>query len=195
MYLRTLIESKLDIFYTFFFYNKLYKEDIKIAFLSKIGKYTKIGKGTNINGRCYINSRLNGNVKIGKFCAIAHNFRIRTTNHNINCPNISEKLQRKLGGDSLSVSKGNVSIGNSCWIGDNVIILSGVTLGNGCVVAAGSVVAKSFGPYSVVGGVPAKLIKKRFDTMVIEEIEKSKWWDWTYEEMLLNKDKIINNIY
>jgi acetyltransferase-like isoleucine patch superfamily enzyme len=191
MYLRTLIDNKLDYYYTLFFYNKLFKKNIKIGFLSKIGKYTSIGAGTNINGKCYINSRINSPVKIGKYCAIAHNFRIRTTNHNVLCPNISEKLQKKLKGPSLSISKGPVEIGNACWIGDNVIILSGVKIGNGCVIAAGSVVTKSIEPYSIVGGVPAKLLKKRFDTKTIQKIEKLQWWDWSEKKMIERREEII----
>jgi virginiamycin A acetyltransferase len=194
MYLRTLIDNKLDYYNTLIFYYKLFKKDIKIGFLSKIGKYTSIGVGTNINGKCYINSRVDSPVKIGKYCAIAHNFRIRTTNHNVLCPNISEKLQRKLKGPSLSISKGSVEIGNACWIGDNVIILSGVKIGNGCVIAAGSVVTKSFESYSIIGGVPAKLLKKRFNPSTIEKIEKSKWWDWSNEKMIERRNEIIYEI-
>lgn len=60
-------------------------------------------------------------------------------------------------------------------------ILSGVHIGDGCVVGAGAVVTKDILPYSIVGGVPAKVIRKRFDDDTIEKLEKMKWWDWEWE--------------
>ena len=76
-----------------------------------------------------------------------------------------------------------VSIGNDVWIGHNVIIVGNVTIGNGAVLAAGSVVTKDVPPYTIVGGVPAKEIKKRFSDSVIQEIEALKWWDKPEEEL------------
>jgi serine acetyltransferase len=68
-------------------------------------------------------------------------------------------------------------IENDVWIGGFSIIFSGVRLGNGCVVAAGSVVTKDVEPYTIVGGNPAKLIKKRFTSKQINFLNSSKWWD------------------
>ena len=68
-------------------------------------------------------------------------------------------------------------IGNDVWIGANVSILEGVTIGNGAVIAAGAVVTKDVEDYAVVGGVPAKVIKKRFDTDTAEYLKQLKWWD------------------
>lgn len=76
-----------------------------------------------------------------------------------------------------------VFIGNDVWIGANVVILPGVTVGDGAVLAAGAVVTKDVGPYEIVGGVPAKLIRKRFDDRTIEIFLQIKWWDWPVEKI------------
>jgi acetyltransferase-like isoleucine patch superfamily enzyme len=82
----------------------------------------------------------------------------------------------------------NVKIENDVWIGANVIILGGVKISNGAIIAAGSVVTKDVNPYEIVGGVPAKLIKKRFDNNTIEILCNSKWWE---EELDLIKVNIV----
>lgn len=83
--------------------------------------------------------------------------------------------------------KGEILIGNDCWIGDNVIILGGVTIHDGAVVAAGSVVTKDVPPYAIVGGNPAKIIAYRFEPELIQGFQKIAWWDWEHEELLERK--------
>ncbi len=80
--------------------------------------------------------------------------------------------------------KGNITIGNDVWIGQRATVLSGVTLPDGCIVAAGAVVVSSPPPYSIVGGVPAKVIRKRFSDEIIEKLQKIRWWDWDEETIL-----------
>ena len=75
-------------------------------------------------------------------------------------------------------SKGNVTIGNDVWIGREAIIMSGVTIGDGAVVAARALVVKDVAPYIVVGGNPAKLIKPRFDSQTIDDLLQIAWWNW-----------------
>lgn len=76
-----------------------------------------------------------------------------------------------------------VKIGNDVWIGANAIILPGVKIGDGVIIAAGAVVTKNIEPYAVVGGIPAKIIKYRFNADDIKLLEKIKWWDWSIEEV------------
>jgi hypothetical protein len=84
-------------------------------------------------------------------------------------------------GNRSSFSKGDITIGNDVWIGLNCTILDGITIGNGAVIAAGSVVTKNVEPYSIVGGNPAKLIKYRFSPELIKRIEDLKFWDMPIE--------------
>ena len=86
-----------------------------------------------------------------------------------------------------------VKIGNDVWIATNVTILRGVEIGDGAVIAAGSVVTKSVPPYAVVGGNPAKFIKWRFPLEAREKLLEIKWWDWDDEE-IINKREFLQNL-
>lgn len=78
---------------------------------------------------------------------------------------------------ATNVSKGDVIIGNDVWIGSNVTIMSGVTVGDGSIVAANSTVTKNVEPYTIVGGNPAKLIRKRFTDVQIKKLLELSWWN------------------
>ena len=80
-------------------------------------------------------------------------------------------------------NKGDIVIGNDVWIGYEAVIMAGVHIGNGAIIAARAVVTKDIPPYTIVGGVPARLIRKRFDEEVIRELETLKWWDWSAEKI------------
>ena len=90
-----------------------------------------------------------------------------------------------------------VVIGNDVWIGANVCIMPGVHICDGAIVAAGAVVTKDVEPYAIVGGVPAKLIRYRFDKKTVEKMLKIKWWDWPHEkieeniELLYQPEKFV----
>lgn len=86
--------------------------------------------------------------------------------------------------------KGEIVIGNDCWIGREATIMSGVIIGNGAVVAAGSVVTKDVPPYAIVGGNPARIIKYRFDESVIRALLKIQWWNWT-SDMLIERKELM----
>ena len=96
-------------------------------------------------------------------------------------------MQKKIGLKAKINERKNICIGHNVWIGDRVIILPGVTIGNSAIIAAGATVTSDVAPYSVVGGIPAKLIKYRFSEKEIQRQEELQWWDWSLAEM---KEKI-----
>ena len=80
-------------------------------------------------------------------------------------------------------TKGNILIGNDVWIGKDALILSGVTVGDGAVIAAKAVVAKNVPPYAIVGGNPARIIRYRFEPEIVQKLLKAAWWDWPMSEI------------
>lgn len=83
-------------------------------------------------------------------------------------------------------------IGNDVWIGINVILMDGVNIGDGSIVAAGSVVTKDVLPYTIVGGIPAKLIKMRFDNDTINVLQNSRWWKSNPEEIISKLSELVD---
>ncbi len=80
-------------------------------------------------------------------------------------------------------NKGDIVIGHDVWIGYEAVILAGVTIGDGAIIGSRAVVTKDVEPYTIVGGVPAKPIRKRFSERTVEALKKIKWWDWTPEKI------------
>lgn len=87
-------------------------------------------------------------------------------------------------------NKGDIIIGNDVWIGFEAVILAGVTIGDGAIIGTRAVVTKDVPPYTIVGGIPAKPIKKRFDEDVISDLLCVKWWDWSNEKIARNIEAI-----
>ena len=79
--------------------------------------------------------------------------------------------------------KGDTVVGNDVWIGYEAVVLSGVTIGDGAVIGTRAVVTKDVPPYTIVGGVPAKPIRKRFDDETIKKLEEVRWWNWDDEKI------------
>lgn len=157
----------------------------------------KIGKQCHVLGNCIINNSVIGaytyvsrnaliqNTTIGKYCSISHDFVSGLGAHPMHLFSTSplfykakNPLRLKIVSEDLIFDEYKpIYIGNDVWIGAKVIILDGVTVGDGAVVAAGSIVTKDVPPYAVVAGVPARVIKYRFNPERIELIQKSKWWE------------------
>ena len=87
-------------------------------------------------------------------------------------------------------NKGDIVIGNDVWIGYEAVILAGVTVGDGAVVGTRAVVTKDVPPYTIVGGVPAKPIRKRFSEAVIDRLLALQWWDWPEERIAASLEAI-----
>lgn len=162
---------------------------------SQLGKNTFLGENaffhnSVLGDMSYIgpNSRIS-NTRIGKFCSIAPNVEIVLGKHPVNMVSThpafySTHKPFKTFSDKIYYDEyDKVAIGNDVWIGEGVLIPGGVTIGNGAVVAARAVVSKDVAPYSIVGGIPAKHIKYRFDEETIHKLESSKWWDWDIEAL------------
>jgi acetyltransferase-like isoleucine patch superfamily enzyme len=153
-----------------------------------IGRYSSInGPNTDIYAKTHP-------VAIGNFTSIARNVSIQEYNHKTN--RISTYLMGQnvfgLSMDDDITSKGDVCIGNDVWIGNRVSILSGVKIGDGAVVAANSLVNSEVPPYAIVGGVPAKVIRYRFTEEIIKELLELKWWEWTIERILSNREFFLS---
>lgn len=133
---------------------------------------------------------------IGKFCSIAcgARFLFNSANHAMTSlstypfPLFFEEWDlRREDVASSWVNKGDIVIGNDVWIGYESVILAGVTIGDGAIIGTRAVVTKDVPPYTIVGGIPAKPIRKRFDDKIISQLLEAKWWDWP-------KEKIAENI-
>ncbi|TGK97372.1 acyltransferase [Leptospira levettii] len=121
------------------------------------GFLLNIGKGTSIHS----NAIFSGEIKIGEDCLFGPSVTLLSTTHNINGRQKIRELDAIYFNEHGHSKNEPIEIGDDCWLGVNSVILPGVKLGKGCVVGANSVVTKNFPDYSIVGGVPAKLLKKR----------------------------------
>lgn len=124
-------------------------------------------------------------VTIGKFCSIADGVKFVFGEHRTDLVSTFPFHAICFDGEphSEARSKGKIVIENDVWIGANAMILSGVKIGNGAVVAAGSVVTKDVPPYAIVGGVPAKIIRYRFSRDEIDTLLKICWWEWPLDKI------------
>ena len=133
-------------------------------------------------------------LKIGKFCSIAcgAKFLFNAGNHTLNSmstytfPIFFEEWELSSDVDSIAQAwdnHGDIIVGNDVWIGYEAVIMSGVKIGNGAIIGTRAVVTKDVPPYTIVGGIPAKMIRRRFDDATIERLEALHWWDWDYEKI------------
>jgi acetyltransferase-like isoleucine patch superfamily enzyme len=148
---------------------------------SKIGDYSYIGGNSRID-----------HANIGKFCSIASEVNIGLGIHPHNFvstyPGFYSNRKSSIKKFKISLDQveyKDVIIKNDVWIGARAIILDGVTIGNGAIVATGSIVTKNVPDYAIVGGVPAKIIKMRFNDDKVKFLLESQWWDWSDDKIKL----------
>ena len=145
-------------------------------------EYASLGDYSYLGEHCDVAA-----ADIGKFCAIANSVRIGAPNHPMGRPSqhrfsyVPEYYEASATRDRDFFAKrrgDRVIVGNDVWIGHAAILLPGVTIGDGAVIAAGAVVSRDVAPYTIVGGVPARAIRKRFDDEVAASLQRIAWWDW-----------------
>jgi virginiamycin A acetyltransferase len=137
---------------------------------------------------------------IGKFCMIASGVKFIMNGANHLTDSLSTypfaifgKAWEKAMEGKTYPNKGDIIIGNDVWIGHNTTIMGGVRIGDGAIIATNSTVVKDVEPYSVVGGNPAKEIRKRFPDKTIDKLLKLKWWDWRIEKITKNIQNLTDS--
>lgn len=135
-------------------------------------------------------------TRVGRYCSIANDVHVMGIDHPVDristhvfafreytCRFAEKEFGKVLPVPDFQVNREDpVQIGNDVWIAQGVLLKAGVTVGHGAIVAAGSVVVKDVPPYAIVGGVPAKVIRYRFDEATVECLLKSRWWDYNYAD-------------
>ncbi|MDD5360373.1 MAG: CatB-related O-acetyltransferase [Sulfurovaceae bacterium] len=171
---------------------KVIKSTYKSKFLGGVICYgnVSVGRFTVINGpSTRVVAQVN-TIKIGSFCSIASGVVIQEYYHKYDRVSTfymnNYFFEGKPNNDIFS--KGDIIIEDDVWIGSNSVILSGVKIGRGSIIGAGSVVTKSIPAYSIVAGNPATIIKKRFTNQIISELEELKWWNWDEIKISQNKE-------
>lgn len=165
---------------------------------SKLGRYTEIGARTKFTESVMgdysyvVNDSDVIYTTIGKFCSIAAHTRINPGNHpmeRVTQSHFTYRASAYFDGEKDEDAFFNwrrnhaVTIGHDVWIGHGAIILPGRKIGTGAVIAAGAVVTKDVSPYTIVAGIPAKPVRRRFSEALTDKIQALAWWNWSHEQL------------
>lgn len=150
--------------------------------------YIAIGRGTyGVSRNTFHGLSPKAPVEIGNFCSIATDARIFCqAGHPTHLPStfpFRTLMTNPAGGNQDAVTRGPVRIGHDVWIGAAALVLDGVTIGTGAVVAAGAVVTRDVPPYAIVAGNPARIIRHRFPPEIVAELLEIAWWEWPDEKI------------
>lgn len=166
----------------------------------KIGDYTYYDDPEDVNNFeknvLYHFDFIGDELICGKFCQIATNVRFIMNGANHDLKGFSSfpfAIFHEFLTDFevTQTSKGNTVVGNDVWLGYNATIMPGIKIGDGAIIASNAVVTKDVEPYSIIGGNPGQLIKKRFDENTISFLLNLKWWDWPIDKIVQNYKLII----
>ncbi|MBU1667015.1 CatB-related O-acetyltransferase [bacterium] len=161
--------------------NKIFVNSLDVSIKAKLGLEVSVGKNsmidahTDIGNYTYIGKNCNiTKSTIGKYCSIANNVSIGQGEHTLNKVSTSSLFYEN---KYEELTKEPCVIQNDVWIGTDSIILRGVTIGNGAVVGANSVVTKDIPPFAIVAGSPARILRYRFDSEKQYKILETQWWE------------------
>ncbi|HBF2733057.1 TPA: CatB-related O-acetyltransferase, partial [Clostridioides difficile] len=177
---------------TVYLKNVITRENIEVGDYTIYNDFCNDPRDFEKNNVLYHYPINNDKLIIGKFCSIACNAKFLMTSGNHTLKSKSTYtfpiFYEEWGLDINHITdawdnKGNIIIGNDVWIGYDSIIMSGVHIGDGAIIGTRAVVTNDVPPYSIVGGVPAKIIKKRFNNNTISKLLQIKWWDWPYKKI------------
>lgn len=180
---------------TIYLKNVITKDNIKVGDYTIYNDFYNDPRDFEKNNVLYQYSTNNDKLIIGKFCSIACKAKFLMTSGNHTMKSLSTYTFPLFYEEwGLNVShitdawdnKGDIVIGNDVWIGYDAIIMSGVKIGDGAIIGTRAIVINDVPPYTIVGGIPAKVIKKRFSDDIILKLLKIKWWDWSDEKIQSN---------
>lgn len=158
-------------------------DSVRVLYSSEVDAKTqiRIGRGTTSQRNCVFKGQIP--ISIGRYCSLGEGVHIVSSNHDPSRASLNPSHQRRMGVEDLWQTKGPVEIGHSVWLGDNALVLSGVTIGNGAVIGANSVVTRDIEPFAIVAGSPARLIRRRFSEEIVALLESIAWWNMPEPEM------------
>jgi virginiamycin A acetyltransferase len=180
---------------TIYLKNVITRDNIEVGDYTIYNDYYNDPRDFEKNNVLYQYLVNNDKLTIGKFCSIACKAKFLMTSGNHTLKSLSTYtfpiFYDEWGLDVNHITdawdnKGDIVIGNDVWIGYDAIIMSGVKIGDGAIIGTRAIVTNEVPPYTIVGGIPAKVIKKRFSDDIILKLLKIKWWDWPDEKIQAN---------